>query len=163
MPSAFAGECTESWEAKMESQSSSISARTYRGWSANLFASSVVAEGPRETIYLAGLASNEPLDGSVRHVDDVAAQTFYTYEKVKEVLALHGATLADIVKTTAYVTDADFLPVYSKCRLEVFGDTPLTPHTFLVVKALARPEMLVEVDIVASIPDDGSRVAVADS
>lgn len=132
---------------------SAIAERTYRGWSAELFASSVVTEGPRKTIYLAGLAANDPADGSVRFPGDVLRQTRYTYEKVQELLAVHGATLADIVKITAYVIDSAFLSDYSAARLQAFGETPLTPHTFLVVKALAFPEMLVEVDVVASVPE----------
>jgi len=132
---------------------SAIAERTYRGWSAELFASSVVVEGPRRTIYLAGLAANDPADGVVRFPGDVAAQAGYTYEKVQELLALHGAGLADVVKITAYVTDAAALGDYSRARLEAFGDIPLSPHTFLVVKALAFPEMLVEVDVVACVPE----------
>lgn len=136
----------------MTSPRSAITERSYRGWSAGIFASSVIAEGPRKTVYLAGLAANDPDDGSVRHVGDVAAQTRYTYDKVKEILASHGATLSDIVKITAYVTDPAFLPEYSKCRLEAFGEAPISPHTFVVVSRLAWPDMLVEVDVTAVVP-----------
>jgi len=135
------------------SRASAITARSYHGWSAELFASSVVTSGPHKTIHLAGIAANNPEDGSVRHPGDVAAQTRYTYEKVSELLAEHGATLADVVKITAYALDAASLGDYSAARLEAFGDTPLSPHTFLVVKALAFPEMLIEIDVVACIPE----------
>lgn len=136
----------------MTSPASSITERTYRGWSSKLFASAVVAEGPRKTVYLCGTGSNDLETGRVVHVGDFAAQVRFTYEQVKEVLALHGATLADVVKITAYVLDASVLPEYNKVRLEAFGDAPLSPHTFFAVKELPLPEMLIEIDVVASIP-----------
>ncbi len=39
------------------------------------------------------------------------------------------------------------------CRQEVFGDGPYPPQTFLVVSALARPGMLVEIEVTAAAPN----------
>lgn len=126
--------------------------RTFNGWSAKLFASSVTVTGPSKTIYLAGLAANDPEDGHVHHVDDFAGQCRYTYQKLAAILASHEATMANIVKITAYVTDGSRLADYSTCRLEAFGDSPLSAHTFLEVSGLAFPQMLVEVDATVVVP-----------
>lgn len=133
--------------------SSGIMERKYNGWSADLFASSVMTFGRVKHIYLAGLAANDADSGAVVHVGDVREQTRLTYRKVKDALAQHGATLADVVKITAYALDRSALPEYSQARLEAFGDTPLCPHTFLVVSGLAFPEMLIEVDVVAVVAE----------
>lgn len=125
--------------------------RTYGGWSAKVFADSVATSGHLRMIYLSGMGAEDVTDGHIRHVGDIVGQTRYSYEKVKDVLARHGATMANVVKITAYLTDASYREAYSKCRLEAFGDEPLSAHTFVVVNRLAWPDMLVEVDATAAV------------
>ena len=59
-----------------------------------------------------------------------------------------GAGLADVVKTTVFVTDRAFLAAVTDVVLRrLDGVTPC--FSALVVKGLASPELLMEVDITA--------------
>ena len=118
-------------------------------WSKNAFADAVTVTGPGKTIFLAGMGSEDENDGKILHQGDFLEQCRYAYAKIKKVLATHGAGMKDIVKITAYVTDARMRPDYAKCRGEAMGDAPLSTHTFLNVTQLAWPGMLVEVDATA--------------
>jgi len=64
-----------------------------------------------------------------------------------------GASLQDIVKTTVYLTDREYrTPVFSVLAEWLKGVRPC--QTGLIVNGLARPEMLMEIDVEAVIPDD---------
>ena len=68
-------------------------------------------------------------------------------------LAVAGATLADIVKTTTYLTDIRNREAMRAVRGERLGHLPAPPaNTALVVSSLIEPEFLVEVDVVAAVP-----------
>jgi enamine deaminase RidA (YjgF/YER057c/UK114 family) len=118
-------------------------------WSKAVFADAVTITGPAKTIYLAGMGSEDETDGKILHPGDFLEQCRYAYGKIKKVLAQQGATMHDIVKITAYVTDTRMRADYAKCRGEALGDAPLPTHTFLNVSQLAWPGMLVEVDATA--------------
>ena len=63
------------------------------------------------------------------------------------------ARLEDICKATVYLTDIRFRePVYQVLGRWLRGVHPV--FTGVVVTALARPEWVVEVDVIAVIPDD---------
>jgi enamine deaminase RidA (YjgF/YER057c/UK114 family) len=64
-----------------------------------------------------------------------------------------GASLSDIVKTTVYLTDRDYrTPVFSVLARWLKGVRPC--QTGLIVNGLARPEMLMEIDVEAVIVAD---------
>jgi enamine deaminase RidA (YjgF/YER057c/UK114 family) len=126
--------------------------RTYGHWSAKIFADSVAPHGPSRTLYLSGMGAEDAEDGHIRHAGDIEGQTRYSYQKLKDVLAANGATMANVVKITAYLTQASHRDAYTRCRLEAFGDAPLSTHTFVVVESLAWADMLVEVDATAVLP-----------
>ncbi len=121
-------------------------------WSKAAFADAVTVTGPTKLIFMAGMGSEDETDGKILHQGDFLAQCRYAYDKIKKVLAQHGATMHDIVKITAYLTDARARPDYAKCRGEALGDAPLPTHTFLNVSQLAWPGMLVEIDVTAVVP-----------
>lgn len=115
------------------------------------FSEVVTVTGPARLIYLAGIGSEDEKDGSVKHKGDFYAQCKMAWEKVAKLLQTQGATVADIVKATSYVTDIRYRDEMRKCRTEVFADKPLPPHTLLNVVQLARPGMMFEVDVVAAV------------
>jgi 2-iminobutanoate/2-iminopropanoate deaminase len=88
--------------------------------------------------------------GTIRHLGDFAGQCRYAYDKIKRLLAAHGATMNDVVKVVTYVTDVRNLPEAGKCRTEALGGAPQPVHTFLNINQLAWPGMLVEVDVTAA-------------
>jgi enamine deaminase RidA (YjgF/YER057c/UK114 family) len=87
-------------------------------------------------------------------VGDPVAQTEQAMKNIKQLLSEAGANLEHICKITIYLTDPRFRePVYRTIGAWLKGVFPVS--TGIVVAALARPEWLVEVDVIAVIPDGG--------
>lgn len=122
-------------------------------WSRDRFAEAVTIKGPGTLLFLSGIGAEEGGHeaGAILHVGDVYAQTRLAYEKATNVLARHGATLADVVKITAYLLDAREFPNYHRARAEAFRGLPIPSHTLLAIGALAWPGMQVEIDLTAAI------------
>lgn len=101
-----------------------------------------------DTIYLRGQIGQD-LDTSENvGVGDVTAQTEQAMSNIATLLFEAGGTLDDIVKVTIYLVD----PRYRESVYRVIGRWLKGVHpvsTGLVVSALARPEWLVEVDVIA--------------
>jgi enamine deaminase RidA (YjgF/YER057c/UK114 family) len=88
-------------------------------------------------------------DGSVP--GDWESQTRAAFENVGRALAAGGAAWPDVVKLTFYVVATDALPTVRAVRDE-YVDTSAPPTSSLVqVAGLFRPDLLVEVEAVASI------------
>jgi enamine deaminase RidA (YjgF/YER057c/UK114 family) len=84
---------------------------------------------------------------------DPAGQAERAMANVALLLEEAGARLDDICKITVYLTDPRHRePVYRVVGRWLKGVFPVS--TGLVVSALARPEWLVEVDVIAVIPND---------
>ncbi len=95
------------------------------------------------------------LEGNMTGVDDPAAQAETAMQCVKILLEEAGSKLEHICKTTIYVTDR----TYREEVYKVIGQHLKGIHvcsTGLIVKGLAKPEMVMEIDIEAIIPDDES-------
>jgi 2-iminobutanoate/2-iminopropanoate deaminase len=94
-----------------------------------------------------------PVDGDGRLVGggDVVAQARQVLANVGAVLAAAGATFADVVKVTVYLTDIADRAAIDPVRREVFGETR-PASTLVEVSALAIPGARLEVDAVALIP-----------
>ncbi len=121
-------------------------------WTKGRFSEAVTVTGPARWIYLAGVGAEAEKDGSILHVGDFTAQCRYAYEKIGKLLAAHGANMADVVKLVTYVVDIRDRDAMNKCRAEAFKGGPLPVHTFLAISGLARPGMLVEMDVIAAVP-----------
>ncbi len=77
--------------------------------------------------------------------DDVAEQTRNIYATFGGVLKQAGGELADIVRLRTFVTDAAYCEPVLKVQGEVFG--AIRPAgTIVVVSALLKPEMKVEIE-----------------
>jgi len=124
----------------------------YSEWTKGRFSEVVTVSGPGKMIFLAGVGSEAEKDGAILHQGDFLAQCRYAYEKIRKLLALHGATMGDVVKLTSYVTDIRSREDLNKCRGEAFTGVPLPVHTFLAISQLARPGMMVEMDVIAVAP-----------
>ena len=85
-------------------------------------------------------------------IGDPAAQAEQAMTNVKTLLEEQGARLEDICKITVYITDRAYRePVYNVVGRHMKGIYPC--GTGLIVNGLALPEMLVEIDIEAVIPE----------
>lgn len=93
------------------------------------------------------------LDGNFHGVGDVAVQAEQAMTCVETLLAEAGAKLEHICKVTIYITDRAYRePVYRVVGRWLKGVYPCS--TGLIVNGLAKPEMLMEIDVEAIIPDD---------
>ena len=85
------------------------------------------------------------------HIGDPAAQAEQVMTNVETLLAEAGASVEHVVSCTVYLTDIRHRePVYRVLGRRLKGVYPV--FTGLVVAALARPEWLVEVTVVAVRP-----------
>ena len=93
------------------------------------------------------------LDGAGKLVgeNDVAAQVEQVFQNLRTVVQAAGGSLDDVVKITIYVTDASYRPAVTAARQRHFKEGQYPASTYLVVSALAVPQLLVEVEAVAII------------
>jgi enamine deaminase RidA (YjgF/YER057c/UK114 family) len=85
-------------------------------------------------------------------IGDPAAQAEMAMQCVKTLLEESGAKLEHICKTTIYITDRAYREeVYTVIGRWLKGIHPCS--TGLIVQGLARPEMVMEIDVEAIIPE----------
>jgi enamine deaminase RidA (YjgF/YER057c/UK114 family) len=77
--------------------------------------------------------------------DDVVLQTQNIYSTLQGVMREAGGVLADIVRLRTFVTDAAYCEPVLKVQGEVFGEVR-PAATIVVVSALLKPEMKVEIE-----------------
>lgn len=102
-----------------------------------------------DTLYISGIP---PLDSKGRVVsEDPAAQARQVFENMKLVLDAAGATFADVLKVTVYLTDVNDRTKINPVRQEYFG-TARPASTLIGVKELAIPGMKVEIEAIVGVP-----------
>ena len=80
--------------------------------------------------------------------DDVTSQSRNCFKTIEAALKEGGFAMADIVRATYYVTRPEDVDAHFAVCGEFLGD--IRPAaTLLVVTALARPEMKVEIEVTA--------------
>ena len=125
----------------------------YAAWTTGIFSEAVTITnmGKGKFIFLAGVGAEDENGprGKIRNPGDFVEQCKYAYDKIKRVLALHGAQLSDVVKITTYMTDLRYRLDMGKCIGASWGGVTFPVHTLIGVAALAFPEMIVEVDVTA--------------
>jgi len=90
------------------------------------------------------------VDENFKLVDGgVAEQTRQAIRNLEAVLAKAGATLADVAKTTVWLTDLANFAEFNAAYAEAFGDN--LPARSTVTSQLAIPGALVEIEAVASV------------
>ena len=110
--------------------------------------SHVVAVEGRRMIFVAGQLARDR-DGNNVGKGDMRTQIRQVGENVKAALAAAGATLNDLVKTTTFVTDIDEFFRHADVRMEYFGPA-LPTSTTVEVRRLAHPDLLVEIEAIAT-------------
>jgi enamine deaminase RidA (YjgF/YER057c/UK114 family) len=89
--------------------------------------------------------------GKPLHAGDAGAQARAALQSLKRVVEACGGSMDDIVKITVFTTDLAYRPAIGAARGEFFREGEMPASTFLVVKSLAAPEWLVEIEAVAII------------
>lgn len=112
-----------------------------------------VSVNPSRILFTAGLTGRNP-EGTLV-AGGMAPQTHRAFERLQAILAQAGARFGDVVKQLVYVTDIDAYNAAGRAeRAKFFGDAR-PASTGLVVRRLADPAMLVEVELVVDLA--GSR------
>ena len=79
---------------------------------------------------------------------DVTSQTRNCFKTIEQALRDGGFAMADIVRATYYITDADDADAHFAVCGEVLGE--IRPAaTLLIVVGLYKPEMKVEIEVTA--------------
>jgi len=103
------------------------------------------------TIYVRGQVGTD-FEGNLVGLGNPQEQAEQAMKNVKQLLEEAGSDLSHIVKTTTYITDPRFRePVYREVGKWLKGVFPIS--TGLVVAGLAQPEWLMEIDVIAVIPE----------
>jgi enamine deaminase RidA (YjgF/YER057c/UK114 family) len=104
-------------------------------------------DGAETVIFVAGQGPVSP-DGALVGEGDFEAQVRVTFENMATVLEQSGASLADVVKLSVFLTDIGQLREYGRIRAELMPGPP-PASTAVQIGALAIPGMLIEVEAIA--------------
>lgn len=95
-------------------------------------------------VFVSGQGPIDPVTGKIVS-DTIEEQTTRTLENIKAILEAGGATMADVVKVTAHLTDLSNFAAYNKVYATYFPD-PKPVRTTVGSQLLG---MLVEIDAIA--------------
>jgi 2-iminobutanoate/2-iminopropanoate deaminase len=127
-------------------------AYNYAEWTKGKFSEVVTVNNPTRHIFIGGTGAEGEQDGKIQHLGDFYGQCKYTFYKIKKLLALHGASLKDVVKMTIFVSDMRyFLTDWVKCRGEEYAGADLPASALIGVSSFAWPGMLLEIQTEAMV------------
>jgi enamine deaminase RidA (YjgF/YER057c/UK114 family) len=104
---------------------------------------------PGRMVFIAGQTASDH-DGTVVGVGDARAQTRFILGKIKKCIEAAGGTMNDIVALNVFSTDVRYHRDINETRREVLGSNFPT-STMVQVVALARPELILEINATAVI------------
>ena len=116
------------------------------------FSNVAMVSGSVRTIYIGGQDAVDA-QGNIVGIGDITAQTEQVLRNLRTALAAASAGPEHVVKWNLFIVDGqDFRSGYAAFQ-RVWGDRPNPPViTAAVVKGLAHPDFLVEMDAIAVVP-----------
>ena len=114
------------------------------------YSRAVITQGGT-AIWLAGVTGGIAADGSSL-AGNFEAQVHRTFENLRTNVEAAGGTLADIVTMTVFITDMRYGDRFTEMRRDYFTNYP--GSALIGVEALARSEMMLEIQAIAVIGDD---------
>lgn len=114
----------------------------------------VVTASGGKTVYVSGqVGVNER--GELVGKGDLREQTRQTFENLRHALAAVGATFRDVVKSNLYVVGfkPEHLPIIREVRARYFSAEQPPASTLVGVQALAGADWLIEIEVIAVIPE----------
>ena len=90
--------------------------------------------------------------GTSAATGDIAAQTEAILDKFEVILAANGGSLSNVVKVTSFVTDLREAPAAGEVRMKRFAGA-FPASTQVQVAALGTPDLKIEIDAIAILPD----------
>ncbi|MFT6009750.1 MAG: 2-iminobutanoate/2-iminopropanoate deaminase [Parasphingorhabdus sp.] len=100
-----------------------------------------------DLLFLSGQAAIDE-QGQVVGAADFDAQLLQVFTNIDRVLHAAGSSRDQIVKVTIYLTDMGNFPKIVQAR-KVYFEHPYPADTIVEVKALALPDLMVEIDVIA--------------
>ena len=104
-------------------------------------------------LFVTGTVAVEP-DGSVHAPDDGYRQAARALEIIRDALAELGAGPEHVTRTRMFVTDIDRWKEFGEAHAAFFGEHRPTT-TMVEVRRLMHPDMLIEIEADAVVPDSG--------
>ena len=114
--------------------------------------------GKVAVLLISGTASIDEHGESV-HIGDFRAQMRRTFDNITALLDAEGATWKDIVRTTCYLRDIERdYAAFNEERTAFYQEQELDPlpASTGIQAILCRPELLIEIEAIAIIPQSGS-------
>lgn len=102
-------------------------------------------------LFISGVVGMNPADKSIS--PDVREQARQLFVNMRAVLDAAGATFADILKVTVFLTDVSDHTLITPIRAEFFGDHR-PASTLVEVSNLVRPGLKVEIEAVAGLREE---------
>lgn len=103
--------------------------------------------GVPETIGATGEFSVDAKDGPI------LAQSWFVLDRVRATIEAAGGSMADVFKLVQYFTDLDHFPRYNAVRRGFFPGTPPVSTVVEVSGLMPSPEVLIEVEATAWLPE----------
>ena len=101
-------------------------------------------------VFVAGQTGRHPATGEVG--TDIREQTRNTLERIKVILAAAGTSLDNVLSAMTHLTRVQDLAAYNEEYAKYFPmDKPA--RTTVTVASLNSPELLIEITVIACIPD----------
>jgi enamine deaminase RidA (YjgF/YER057c/UK114 family) len=113
-----------------------------------LYAPVVRVENAGTLIFVSGLLARNG-NGEIVGRGDMAAQLHQVGQNLAAALESAGASLADLVKTSTFVTDIDEFFKHADVRMKYFAALPTS--TTVEVRRLSHPDFLVEIEAIAAL------------
>jgi enamine deaminase RidA (YjgF/YER057c/UK114 family) len=116
--------------------------------------SHVAVSSAGRTLYVAGQVAYDA-GGRIVGKGDLRAQVLRVYENLQAALAAAEAGFGDVVKMTTFVVDltADKAQIVREVRAQYLSDEHRPASTMVGVKSLVHPDLLVEIEAIATLPD----------
>jgi 2-iminobutanoate/2-iminopropanoate deaminase len=104
-------------------------------------------------VFVTGTGPNDPATNTITS-DQIEKQTEQTIRNMESILEADGASLADVVKMTAHLSDITLFSRYNTTYASIF-QKPYPVRT-TVESGFADPKMLIELDCIAYAPKPGA-------
>jgi 2-iminobutanoate/2-iminopropanoate deaminase len=100
-------------------------------------------------VFVAGQTGRHPVTGELGR--DIREQTRNVFERIKVILAAAGTSLDNVLSAMTHLTRVENLTAYNEEYAKYFP-TDKPARTTVTVAALNKPELLVEITVIAGIP-----------
>jgi 2-iminobutanoate/2-iminopropanoate deaminase len=101
-------------------------------------------------VFVAGQTGRHPATGEVGR--DIREQTRNTLERIQVILAAAGTSLDNVLSAMTHLTRREDLTAYNEEYAKYFP-TDKPARTTVTVASLNSPELLIEITVIACIPD----------